>query len=122
MTGRTTYGPTMTTRRGRGPVGTVYAARRAGRQPAPPRTGAGPGGGPARRRFNPATLAAVAVVAVVAGAGIALGLQLFGSPAASAPASQPSTLAPLQPGAGAQPGSGGQAGPERRVSWRRRSA
>jgi len=74
-------------------------------------TGAGPGGGPAGRRFNLANLAVVAVVAVVAGAGIALGLQLFGSPAASAPSSQPSTLAPLQPGAGTQPGSGGQAGP-----------
>ncbi len=91
-------------------MGTVYAARRAGRH-AGRREGAGPGGGPARRRFNPTTLAVVAVVAVVAGAGIALGLQLFGSPAASAPSSQPSTLAPLQPGAGAQPGSGGQAGP-----------
>lgn len=76
-----------------------------------PGTGAGPGGGPARRRFSPITLAAIAVVAVVAGAAIALGLQLFGSPAASAPSSQPSALSPLQPGAGAQPGSGGQAGP-----------
>jgi hypothetical protein len=73
-------------------------------------TGGMPGGGQARRRF-PTTLAVIAVVAVVAGAGIALGLQVFGSPAASAPSSQPSTLAPLQPGAGGQPGSGGQAGP-----------
>jgi len=73
--------------------------------------GAGTGGEPARRRFSPTTLVAIAVVAVVAGAGIALGLQLFGSPAASAPSSQPSNLAPLQPGAGGQPGSGGQVGP-----------
>ena len=75
----------------------------------PGETGSGTGGGPARRRFSPATLVAIAVVAVVAGAGIALALQTFGS-AASAPSSQPSTLAPLQPGAGAQPGAGGQPG------------
>ena len=73
-------------------------------------TGPGTGGEPARRRFSPATLVAIAVVAVVAGAGIALALQIFGS-AAAAPSSQPSTLAPLQPGAGAQPGAGGQPGP-----------
>ena len=71
--------------------------------------GGTPGGGPARRRFSPATLVAIAVVAVVAGAGIALALQIFGS-AASVPSSQPSTLAPLQPGAGVQPGAGGQPG------------
>jgi hypothetical protein len=73
--------------------------------------GPGPGGGPPRRRFSPVTLVAIAVVAVVAGAGIAIGLQVFGSPAASTPSSQPSTLGPLPPGAGAQPGSGGQTGP-----------
>ena len=76
--------------------------------------GAGPGGMPGRpasRRFSPATLVVIAVVAVVAGAGIALGFQVFGSPASSAPPSQSSNLAPLQPGAGGQPGSGGQAGP-----------
>ena len=74
-------------------------------------TGGMPGGGPARRRFSPATLVVIAVVAVVAGAGVALGLQVFCSHADSAPPSQSSNLAPLQPGAGGQPGSGGQAGP-----------
>ena len=72
-------------------------------------TGGATGGEPARRRFSPTTLVAIAVVAVVAGAGIALALQIFGS--AAAPSSQPSTLAPLQPGGGEQPGAGGQPGP-----------
>src|SRR5215472_6904021 len=47
--------------------------------------GSGPGGGPPSRRFSPITLVVIAVVAVVAGAGIAIGLQVFGSPAASTP-------------------------------------
>src|SRR5215469_4175793 len=68
-----------------------------------------PGGGPAGRRFSPTTLAVVIVVAIVAGAGIALGLQVFGSPAASTPPSQPSALGPVQPGG--QAGPGGQVGP-----------
>jgi hypothetical protein len=52
----------------------------------------------------------VVVVAVVAGAGVALGVQFFsgGSPDASPSASQPSALAPVQPGGGSQPGGGGQ--------------
>ena len=69
-----------------------------------------PGSGPSGRRLNPTTLAVVVVVAVVAGAGVALGVQFFsgGSPDASPSASQPSALAPVQPGGGSQPGGGGQ--------------
>ena len=72
-----------------------------------------PGGGSSRHWLNPATLAVVVVVAVVAGAGIALGVQVFsgGFPAASGPSSQASSLAPLQPGGGGQPGGGIQIGP-----------
>jgi len=72
-----------------------------------------PGSESSRRWLSPTTLAVVVVVAAVAGAGIALGVQVFssGSHTASPPSSQPSNLAPLQPGGGGQPGAGGQAGP-----------
>ena len=72
-----------------------------------------PGSGSSRRWLSPTTLAVVVVVAAVAGAGIALGVQVFstGSPTASSPSSQPSNLAPLQPGGGGQPGAGGPVGP-----------
>jgi hypothetical protein len=72
-----------------------------------------PGDGPAKRRFKPAALAVTAVVAVVAGAAIALAVEVF-SPSAtpSGPASgHQFTLGPRagnQPGAGGQPGTGGQ--------------
>jgi hypothetical protein len=71
-----------------------------------------PGTGSSRRRLNPTTLAVVVVVAAVAGAGVALAVQVFsgGSPGASMPARQPSALAPVQPGGGSQPGGGAQPG------------
>ena len=87
-----------------------------GTRPAPSMPAGRPGDGPARRRFNPVTLAVVVVLAVVAGAAIALALRFSsGSPATSATSgSQGSGLGPGaggQPGAGSQPGGGTQIGP-----------
>jgi hypothetical protein len=74
--------------------------------------GGAPGGGPPKRWLRPASLVAVALVAIVAGAAIALGEQVFASsPAPSASGSQPSSLGPAQPGGNGQPAGGGQVGP-----------
>lgn len=80
--------------------------------PAPSTPPGRPGRSPSRGRLSAASLAVVAVAAVVIGAGIALAVQVFsGSPAASAPSSGQSSLAPgQQPGGNIQPGQGGLPG------------
>jgi hypothetical protein len=84
----------------------------AGPQAAPPMPAARPEDGPPRRRFRPAVLLAIALLAAAAGAGIVLAVDaLTGSSTTPGAASQPSSLAPVAPGGngqsgGALPGSG----------------
>jgi hypothetical protein len=81
--------------------------------PAPPISPGPPGDGSAKRRVNPTALAVTAVVAVVAGAAIALAVEVFSpSSTPSAPAGgHQFILGPRggsQPGAGGRPGTGGR--------------
>jgi hypothetical protein len=81
------------------------------RRPAPP-AASGRDGGAGRPGLRPLALAIVAVVALAAGAGVALaiikGLDRSSSPSA-APGSQPSAVAPGGSGGGTIPGGGGGA-------------
>ena len=87
--------------------GYAEGAAAGGPPAAPPAPPGWPGDRPLKRRFRPALLLVIALLAAAAGAGIVLAVDgLSGSSATPGPASQPISQPTIQPGGGALPGTG----------------
>jgi hypothetical protein len=91
-----------------GPGGPTGGGAAGGPQAPPPRPAGGPEDRLPGRRFRPALLLVIALLAAAAGAGIVLAVNGLSGPSgvSPGPAGQPSSLTPVAPGGNGQPSGG----------------